>query len=102
MANLTELERKLLAAARRAPLREETPYAFEQRVMRRLLTAEVQEVWSQGIRVLWQSAGASLAIAACLGAWLIAFPFPEGAGGSLADALDQEVYAELAAGFESW
>lgn len=67
--NLRELESKLLAAARRHPPSEHVPYAFERRIMARLIGAIPVEPWAVWTRVWWRAAAPCLAITLVLGAW---------------------------------
>ena len=69
--NLTELERKLIAAARRHPPAASVPYAFEKRIMARLGSRPVVDevaLWANG---LWRAAAACFAIAMLLGAFSV-------------------------------
>jgi hypothetical protein len=66
--NLTELERKLIAAARRKPLSDKVPYAFEKRVMNYLLMRPVMDNWALWARALWRGAAASLVVMLLLSA----------------------------------
>lgn len=73
--NLAELQRKLLAAARHETPAEAVPYAFEQRMMARLLAARAREergAWAIWIRPLWSAAAACSLIALLTGAWSFA------------------------------
>jgi hypothetical protein len=67
--NLTELQHKLLAAARTHPPTDHVPYAFEKRVMARLVESPALEVWALWNRVLWRAAAPCLALCLTLGAW---------------------------------
>ncbi len=72
--HLTELERKLIAAARSDPPRDHVPYAFEKRVMARLQTPpapDSRELWA---RALWRSALACLVTMFLLGAFSLVTP----------------------------
>ena len=70
--NLPELEKKLLAAARRNPPGGQVPYAFEKRITARLAAmAEPPHVseWLAWSRALWLGAAACAAIALCASLW---------------------------------
>ncbi len=67
--NLGELQRKLLAAARSHPPGEQVPYAFEKRVMARLRSAPVPDLWEQWAGALWRAAAPCVAIMVLLSAW---------------------------------
>ena len=66
--NLDNLQTKLIAVARSAPPRDHVPYAFEKRVMARLLNRPVDSLgaWSTA---LWRAAVSCLAIVLLSGAW---------------------------------
>ncbi|HEU0010173.1 MAG TPA: hypothetical protein VFT34_10195 [Verrucomicrobiae bacterium] len=61
--NLSELQNKLLAAARRNPPDDQVPYAFEKRIMARLTAAPKPSEWLAWSRALWFGAAACVAVA---------------------------------------
>lgn len=61
--NLTELQNKLLAAARRNPPDDQVPYAFEKRIMARLAAIPQPSEWLAWSRALWFGAAACVAVA---------------------------------------
>ncbi|HLP78911.1 MAG TPA: hypothetical protein VK327_18580 [Candidatus Paceibacterota bacterium] len=65
--NLVELERKLVAAARKNTPSDKVPYAFEKRVMARLKGRQVSDVWAVWGQALLQSAGICFAVVMLLG-----------------------------------
>jgi hypothetical protein len=67
--NLTELQRKLLAAARTDSPPDTVPYAFEKRVMARLAETPAFDGWALWNRVLWRAAAPCVALCLSLGAW---------------------------------
>ena len=83
--DLTELQRKLIAAARANAPGDHVPYAFEKRIMALLpsrATANNLVLWVHG---LWRAAASSVAIALMLGAWVFFNP----ASGANANDLSQ-------------
>ncbi len=66
---LTELERKLLAAARSNPPDEGVPYAFEQRVIARLRVPAALDPWALWGHGLWRAAALCVAVMVLLGGW---------------------------------
>ena len=66
--NLDNLQTKLIAAARATPPDDRVPYAFEKRVMARLLNRQVDSLgaWSTA---LWRAAVSCVAIVLLSGAW---------------------------------
>jgi anti-sigma-K factor RskA len=67
--NLARLHARLMAAARSQAPADQVPYAFEKRVMARLGTVAVEDVWSLWGKALWRSAFASVAVAVALSLW---------------------------------
>lgn len=67
--NLLELQKKLLAAARRNPPGGQVPYAFEQRVMARLTALPKTSEWVAWGRALWFGAAACVAVAVLTSVW---------------------------------
>ena len=67
--NLSELQNKLLAAARRNPPDEHVPYAFEKRIMARLAGAPKPNEWLAWTRALWFGAAACVGIAVITSVW---------------------------------
>jgi hypothetical protein len=65
----SELERKLIAAAKAHAPSEAVPYAFEQRIMARLGSAPVLDAWADWGRALWRAAAPCVVIAVLLGIW---------------------------------
>lgn len=66
--NLDNLQSKLIAAARAMPPDDRVPYAFEKRVMTRLMSGRVDLLgaWSTA---LWRAAVSCVAIMLLSGAW---------------------------------
>jgi hypothetical protein len=67
--NLTELEQKLLAAARAHSPSDAVPYAFEKRIMARLAAVPRVDLWAFWSRALWRAAAPCLAIMVLLSVW---------------------------------
>lgn len=87
--NVAELRSKLIAAARREPVRDEVPYAFEQRVMARLARPAMPDTWGLWAQALWRAAAPCIAITLLLTAW--SFSSPEVAGTAGEVNLNQEI-----------
>jgi hypothetical protein len=58
----TRLHKKLIAAARNNPPSEMVPYAFEKRIMARLVAQPVPDAWLAWGAALWRAAAACVAI----------------------------------------
>ena len=69
--NLSEMHRKLIAAARSNPPAETVPYAFEKRIMARLENARTEDAWGLWGRALWRGAFACAALSAVLSLWTL-------------------------------
>ena len=67
--NLTDLQRKLLAAARANPPSDAVPYAFEKRILARLAGSPVLDPWALWNRVLWRAAAPCVALCLTVMAW---------------------------------
>jgi predicted Abi (CAAX) family protease len=67
--DLTELHKRLIAAARATPPDDRVPYAFEQRVLARLRTLPRPDLWTEWVRALWCSAGVCAAVTMLIGVW---------------------------------
>jgi hypothetical protein len=61
--NLPKLQNKLLAAARQNPPADHVPYAFEKRIMARLIATPKPNEWLAWSRALWFGAAACVAVA---------------------------------------
>ena len=90
--NLTELERKLLAAARSNPPREAVPYAFRTRMMARLRSAGVPDGWALWAGALWRATVPCVGIVLLLGAWAF-FASPTPTQGDLSQEFENTVLA---------
>jgi hypothetical protein len=66
-----ELEKILIAAARKDPPGDQVPYAFEQRIMARLRATSPPgpDAWAAWARAWWCGAGACAAVALVMGVW---------------------------------
>lgn len=67
--NLVELQRKLLAVARRNSPSDRVPFAFEKRIMARLAVVPVLDISALWARALLRAAGLCAAVTLVLGAW---------------------------------
>ena len=92
--NLSDLENKLIAAARKHPPSEAVPYAFEKRIMTRIQSRHRADPVSLWAASLWRAALACLAITLALGAWTHFKPAPQQEV-ELPVALEEALFAEL-------
>ena len=70
--NLDELQKKLMAVARKNPPGDQAPYAFEQRIMACLAAAPRFDEWAAWVRPLWYGAGVCAAVAVLMSVWSFA------------------------------
>jgi len=90
---LNELHDKLIAAARKHPVSEQVPYAFEKRILSHLSGRPAPDVWALWGRTLWQAALSCVAITALCGLWAYG-PRP---GADKADNFSQDFEAAVLA-----
>ena len=93
--NLAELERKLIAAARKNPPSERVPYAFEKRIMACLAARPVADRWALWSRALWRAAAPCVAIMLALGAWSLFASRGHAPSNDLSQALEQTLLAAV-------
>jgi len=71
---ISELQKKLLAAARANPPSDRVPYAFEKRIMAHLTAPLPLDSWTLWSRALWRAAAPCVAIMLLLGVCTLALP----------------------------
>lgn len=94
--NLTQLQHKLLAAARANPPADRVPYAFERRIMARLSHLPPSDQWAFWARMLWRAATPCLGVMILVSAFVLATGGGRGSETPPGDALETTVYAALA------
>jgi hypothetical protein len=67
--NVSELQKKLMAAARANTPGDHVPYAFEKRIMALLPSVTPSDSMVLWVRGLWQAAASCAVIALLCGAW---------------------------------
>jgi hypothetical protein len=90
--NLTELQRKLLIAARSNPPSEQVPYAFQTRVMARLRGHRIEDGLALWAGALWRATVPCIAIVILLSAWSF-FATPTPASVDLSQEFENTVLA---------
>src|SRR2546423_1452510 len=91
--NLVELQRKLIAAARTYAPSEQVPYAFEKRIMARLVSLPGLDHWTLWSRALWRGAAPCVAIMLLLSAW--SFLAPMAPATDLSQEFENTVFAAV-------
>ena len=90
--NVTDLERKLIAAARANAPVDRVPYAFEKRIIARISGAAPTDNVALWVRGLWQAAASCVVVAVLCGAWVFCNP-----AGNSGDDLSQNLETTLLA-----
>jgi hypothetical protein len=92
--NANALQSKLIQAARKEPLRDQVPYAFEKRIMARLAGMAPLNYWGLWGRPLWRAALSCVALTLLCGLWSIMASTPKNdEPDNFAQAFDRAVYA---------
>lgn len=91
----SQLERKLIAAAKAKTPSDAVPYAFEQRIMAQLGKVPAFDFWGEWSRGLWRAAAPCVAIAIGFGVWTAFKPHATNANDLSLD-LERTVLASVA------
>jgi hypothetical protein len=91
--NPSDLQSKLIEAARGEPPQDQVPYAFEKRIMARLAGLSPLNSWALWGRPLWRAAISCMAITLLCGIWSIAHAPKGGNADSFAQAFERAVFA---------
>jgi len=91
--NTTELQRKLIAAARTENPSDQVPYAFEKRIMARLQHAAVIDTCAAWAAALWRAAVPCVGITLALTAWAFFATGPSSSTNDLSQDLDNTLLA---------
>ena len=100
--NFAELQSKLLAAARSNPPSDAVPYAFEKRIMARLMAKAPADVWTLWSRALWHAAGTCLVITLLLGGWSLWAGYQERSADEFSQQFETAVFVMADQVDESW
>ncbi len=92
--NVVELQKKLIAAARANPPREQVPYAFEKRVTALIASRAAARNLNLWVHGLWRAAISCVAITLLFGAWAF---FNPSTGTAATDDLSQNFESTLLA-----
>jgi hypothetical protein len=95
--NLSELQTKLIGAARKQPTRNQVPYAFEKRIMARIAANAQINLWALWGRPLWRAALSCVAITVLCGVWSLTSvpPAARDSSSTFAQDLEHTVFASL-------
>jgi len=100
--NLAELQKKLIAVARKSPPDDHVPDAFEKRVMTRLTAAPRTDEWTLWTRALSYGAAACAAVALCLSVWSFISFRHQDAALSFSQDLEQTILASAGDADNTW
>jgi len=100
--DLVELQRKLLAAARRQLPSDGVPYAFTERIMARVRGLPQEDNWVLWGKALWHAALGSLALSVLLSVWLLLPGRPQAGPSNLSQLYDSTLYAASEQLGDSW
>ncbi|HXC34389.1 MAG TPA: hypothetical protein VNV43_00845 [Candidatus Acidoferrales bacterium] len=92
--NVTELQRKLIAAARANAPDDRVPYAFEKRVIALIPGMSPTNDVALWVRGLWQAAASCVVVAALCGAWAFFNP-ASNSGDDLSQNLETTLLASV-------
>lgn len=93
--NLAELQRKLIAAARTNRPSERVPYAFEKRIMARLMAQPSLDHWALWSRALWRAVAPCVGIMLLLSAWSLLEPAASPPANDLSQEFENTVLAAV-------
>ncbi len=93
--NLSNLQQKLLAAARAHPPGDAVPYAFEKRILAHLTDRPVADHTALWVRGLWRAAASCASICLLLGVWTLLSPPSTGSGEEFAQQIENVVFAAV-------
>src|SRR5262245_33415864 len=93
--NLTELQKRLITAARINPPSDHVPYAFEKRILARLMSRPVSDEAAMWARSLWRAAVSCIAVMLLLSAWTFFAPAPTSSTGDLSQDFENTVFAAV-------
>jgi hypothetical protein len=83
--NASDLQTKLIEAARQEPPQDHVPYAFEKRIMAHLAGLSPLNYWALWGRPLWRAALSCVAVTLLCVVWSVAATTPKGAAASKSD-----------------
>ncbi|MGA3180633.1 MAG: hypothetical protein ABSF38_09850 [Verrucomicrobiota bacterium] len=93
--NASDLQTKLIGAARKQPPQDHVPYAFEKRIMARIGSASRLNAWALWGRPLWRAALSCVALTLVCGVWLLATAPAATGDESFAQDFERTVFASL-------
>ncbi len=99
---MTEVERKLLAAARAARTSDAVPYAFEKRISARLAGCAIEHPALPWNQALWRGAMACVTVALLCSAWAYSPLNSHWSSGELSQDLESTILASIVGAEPAW
>lgn len=93
--NLSELQKKLIAAAKTEVLDDCVPYAFEKRVTALLQSRVAPQNLDLWVHGLWRAAVSCVAVAMLCGAWALFTPATSGSSDDLSQNFENTLLASV-------
>ncbi|HEX4343754.1 MAG TPA: hypothetical protein VH255_10200 [Verrucomicrobiae bacterium] len=95
--NLIDLQKKLIGAARGRRPNDHVPYAFEKRIIARLVSQPVADVWLVWSRGLWRAVAPCVGVMVLLAAWTFFTPVqpPAKGMGNLSQDFENTMFAAV-------
>ncbi len=102
--NTAKLHEKIIAAARRIPVDDRVPFAFEQRIMARLRRRPAADRWAVWVRCFWQAAVPCIGLTAvlCALAFTTRHAGPNSGLLPLSEQFETAVYAAMDYPEDTW
>jgi hypothetical protein len=93
--NLIELQKKLIAAARRNRPDDRVPYAFEKRILAQIAARAGVDRWGFWTRGLWRAAASCVMVAVVFGAVSLLLPAATDKGNDLSQDFENTLLASV-------
>ena len=100
--NTTELQKKMMAAARSTAPRDHVPYAFEKRIMARLVSAKPLDAWTLWGHALWRAAVSCVAVTLLTSAWMLWSGHRANTRGDFSEEFETAVLVAADSADETW
>jgi hypothetical protein len=93
--NVNQLEKKLIAAAKKIRPSDQVPHAFQKRIMARIGRATPLNAWALWARPLWSAAVSCVAITVLCGVWSLAARPPADNSESFSQDFERAVFSSV-------
>ncbi|MDE3068884.1 MAG: hypothetical protein KGJ60_15230 [Verrucomicrobiota bacterium] len=96
--NVTQLQQKLIAAARARVPEDQVPWGFEKRIVALIRSRAATDPLALWVRGLWRAAVPCVAIAVLLGAWFVLTPASNANANDLSESFETTLLASVGQG----